>query len=194
MRGCAACLAGTNKVRPRGERKSPRNIIGYLFIFSAQSTSPSSNQKPLFIFSLFPLRKFVGARGGKVDNMLTFLWSWLLGTRRPDTAMFYKEVHPPASHKACAPPFATHKASSQGGIISTDPYHLKLNLPTDESSNRIDSTIHRFTGSTISIPRFTGSTLPRSMVVGRIWSSVFGHPSFPKGLQPGQTISLWFTV
>jgi hypothetical protein len=48
MRGCAACLAGTNKVRPRGERKSPRNIIGYLFIFSAQTTNPSSNQKTTF--------------------------------------------------------------------------------------------------------------------------------------------------
>jgi hypothetical protein len=61
--------------------------------------------------------------------------------------MFYKEVHPPASHKACAPPFATHKASSQGGIKSTDPYQLKLRWPIDESSNRIDSPIPRFTGS-----------------------------------------------
>jgi hypothetical protein len=61
--------------------------------------------------------------------------------------MFYKEVHPPASHKACAPPFATHKASSQGGIKSTDPYHLKLRWPIEESSNRIDSPIPRFTGS-----------------------------------------------
>jgi hypothetical protein len=81
-------------------------------------------------FHLFR-RKFIGVRGGKIDNMLTFLkelvtWYQVLltGYLLLDTAMYYKEVHPPASHKACAPPFATHKATSQGGIISTDSHHI----------------------------------------------------------------------
>jgi hypothetical protein len=55
---------------------------------------------------------------------------------------------------AFAPP-STHKASSQGGIRSADPYHLKLNWTIDESSNRIDSTIHRFHSSTIPRPKYT---------------------------------------
>jgi hypothetical protein len=99
MRGCAACLVGTNKVRPRGERKSPRNIIGYLSFPLNQPVRPEPKNH-FSSLAYFERLTHVEVFG----ELVTWYQVLVTGHLLFDTAMFYKRGSSPCLSQSLRAP------------------------------------------------------------------------------------------